>query len=132
MKDGKAIQGSTQSNQSNQPRKRAPLRAISAGILAAACSLGSMSAQASVISTSGVLATNPIGAYTLYNFEVTSAGKTTLLLDGNTDAWLGLFSGTNFLDNSTFIAQDDDAGGGYDSKLVLNLAVGKYTAWITT
>jgi hypothetical protein len=104
-------------------------RQIFAFLLAAACSF---SAHADVISTSGTLPDAPIGAYTLFNFNVTTAGTTNLYLAGNTDAWLGLFSGTNVLNNGTFIDQDDDSGGGLNSLLNLNLGVGSYTAWITT
>jgi hypothetical protein len=127
MKDGKAFQVPRTTY-----RKNGLVQCISACALASACSLVSLTAQASVIQRTGVLPTNPVGAYTLFNFNVTAAGTTTLLLDGNSDAYLGLFSGTNVLDNSTFIDQNDDGGGFMDSKLVLNLAVGSYTAWITT
>jgi hypothetical protein len=106
-----------------------PARYISALVLAAACSVP---AQAAVLSTSGTLPDAPTGAYTLYNFDVTTAGTTTLFLAGSEDAYLGLFSGTNVLSNATYIAQDDDAGGGLNSFLSLNLAAGSYTAWITT
>jgi hypothetical protein len=106
-----------------------PARYISAFVLATACSL---SAQAAVLTTTGTLPDAPVGAYSLFNFDVTTAGTTTLSLVGNTDAWLGVFSGTNVLSNTTYIAQDDDAGGGLNSFLSLNLAAGSYTAWITT
>ncbi len=118
MKDGKAI-----------GMHKKIIRTMSAFALAAMCSL---SAHAGVLTTSGTLPDAPVGAYTLFNFDVTEEGATTLFLEGNTDAWLGLFSGTNVLSNATFIAQDDDAGGGLDSFLSLNLGVGSYTAWITT
>lgn len=106
-----------------------PARYISAFVLAAACSF---QAQAAVISTSGTLPDSPAGAYTLFNFAVTTPGMTSLVLQGDTDAYLGLFSGTNVLDNTTYIAQDDDNGGGLDSLLTLNLGAGSYTAWITS
>jgi hypothetical protein len=105
------------------------IRYISALVLATVCSV---SAQAAVLTTSGTLPDAPAGAYSLYNFDVTAPGATTLTLAGNTDAWLGLFSGTNVLSNGTFIAQDDDSGGGLNSFLSLNLAAGSYTAWITS
>jgi len=106
----------------------APVRTISAFVLAAVCSL---SAHAAVLTTSGTLPDAPAGAYSLFNFDVTDAGTTTLSLAGSTDAFLGLFSGTNVLSNATFIAQNDDFGS-LDSFLSLNLAAGSYTAWITT
>jgi hypothetical protein len=105
------------------------LRTLSAGVFAAFCSL---SAHAAVLTTSGTLPDAPDGAYTLFNFNVTSDSTATFLLSGNTDAYLGVFSGTNVLDNTTYIAQDDDNGGGLNSYLSLNLAAGSYTAWITT
>jgi hypothetical protein len=105
------------------------IRTISACVLAAACSVP---AHATTLTTSGTLPDAPLGAYHLYNFDVTADGTTTLFLDGNSDAWLGVFSGTNVMSNATFIAQDDDNGGGLDSFLSLNLAAGSYTAWITT
>lgn len=108
--------------------KFSPIRAISAFALAAMCSL---SANAAVLTTTGTLP-EAAGAYTLYNFDVTKAGTTTFFLDGNTDAWLGVFSGTNVLDNSKYISENDDSGGDLDSFLSLNLAAGSYTAWITT
>lgn len=104
-------------------------RHISAFLLAAACSY---STQAAVISTSGTLQNVPVGAYALYNFNVTTAGFVDLLLEGDTDAWLGVFSGTNNLSNATFINQNDDDLGSLNSFLNLNLGVGSYTAWITT
>ena len=116
MKDGKAI-------------GKKIIRSVSAFAFAAMCS---HSAHAGVITTSGTLPEAPLGAYTLFNFDVTEEGTTNFLLDGNSDAWLGVFSGTNVLSNATFIAQDDDSGGGLDSFLSLNLGVGSYTAWITT
>lgn len=106
-----------------------PIRSVSAILLATAFCFG---AHAATITTSGTLPDSPVGAYSLFNFSVTSAGTTDLSLDGNTDAWLGVFSGTNVLSNATFIDQDDDAGGGLNSFLSLNLAAGDYTAWITT
>lgn len=127
MKVGKASQVSN-----NKSGKNGLARFISTCALASVCSLASLSAQASVIKSTGVLPGNPVGAYTLFNFEVTTAGLTTLTLQGNTDAWLGLFTGTNVLSNSTYVAQDDDGAGGLNSRLVLNLAAGNYTAWITT
>jgi hypothetical protein len=105
-----------------------PVRYISAFVLATVCSL---SAQAA-ITTSGTLPDSPAGAYTLFNFNVTNAGTTTFFLAGNTDPWLGVFSGTNVLDNATFIDQDDDNGGGLNSFLSLSLGAGSYTAWITS
>ena len=106
-----------------------PVRTLSAFVLAAFCSL---SAQAAVLTTSGTLPDSPAGAYTLFNFDVTNQSTTTFLLTGNTDAYLGVFSGTNVLDNATFIAQDDDNGAGLNSFLSLNLGAGSYTAWITS
>jgi hypothetical protein len=117
MKVGKTIKG------------KAVLRTISALVLA---TVYSVSAHADILTTSGTLPDQPLGAYKLYNFEVTTAGTTNLFLDGDTDAWLGVFSGTNVLSNATYIAQDDDSGGNLDSFLSLNLAAGSYTAWITS
>lgn len=125
MKDGKATGIEKKASLS----KFLPIRSISAFALAAMCSL---SAHAGVITTSGTLPDAPVGAYTLFNFDVTEEGTTTFFLDGDTDAWLGVFSGTNVLSNTTFLAQDDDNGGSLDSFLSLNLGVGSYTAWITT
>ena len=105
-----------------------PVRTISAFVLAAVCSL---SAHAAVLTTSGTLPDAPAGAYFLFNFNVTDPGTTTLSLVGDTDAYLGLFSGTNVLSNATFIAQNDDSGS-LNSFLSLNLAAGSYTAWITS
>lgn len=107
------------------------LRFLAATAIATAFSF---SAQAAVISTSGTLPDAPVGAYALFNFDVTGPGNTTLFLDGdaNGDAWLGVFSGTDVLSNATFISQDDDSGGDLDSFLELSLAIGSYTAWITT
>lgn len=104
-------------------------RTLAALLCSAACSF---SANAALISTSGTLPDQPIGAYDLFNFSVTAPGQTLFNLNGNTDAWLGIFTGTNVLSNATFVAQDDDSGGGLNSFLSLNLAVGNYTAWITT
>jgi hypothetical protein len=110
--------------------KRNPiLRTMSAFVLATLCSF---SAQAAVLTTSGTLPDAPVGAYALYNFNVATDGAVNLFLDGDSDAWLGLFSGTNVLSNDTYIAQDDDNGGNLDSFLALNLTAGNYTAWITT
>lgn len=103
-------------------------RLVSAAVLAVGCSF----AQAAVLTTTGTLPDTPEGAYHLFNFTVNTSGETTLSLTGDTDAFLGLFSGTNILSNATFIAQDDDNGGGLDSFLSHNLAAGSYTAWITT
>jgi hypothetical protein len=104
--------------------------------LALACGLfgGTLAlpANAATVSTSGTLPDAPLGAYHLFNFEVTTAGIVSLELDGNTDSWLGLFSGTNVLSNATFLGQDDDGGPGLDSFMSVALAVGSYTAWITT
>lgn len=105
-----------------------PVRTISAFVLAAVCSL---SAHAAVLTTSGTLPDAPAGAYSLFNFNVTDPGTTTLSLVGDTDAYLGLFPGTNVLSNATFIAQNDDFGS-LNSFLSLNLAAGSYTAWITS
>jgi hypothetical protein len=104
-------------------------RTAAAFFLAAACSFG---AQAAMITTSGTLPDAPAGAYNLYNFTVTSPGTTTLFLTGNTDAYLGLFSGTNVLSNATYLSQNDDSGGGLNSLIGMNLAAGNYTAWITS
>ena len=106
-----------------------PIRSVSAFLLATACCFG---AHAATITTSGTLPENPPGAYSLFNFSVTSAGTTTLSLTGSSDAYLGLFSGTNVLSNATYISQDDDSGLGLNSFLSANLAAGNYTAWITT
>jgi hypothetical protein len=106
-----------------------PVRYVSAFVLATVCSL---SAQAAILTTSGTLPDSSVGAYTLFNFNVTNAGTTTFSLAGDTDSWLGVFSGTNVLDNATFIGQDDDSGEGLNSFLSLNLAAGSYTAWITS
>jgi hypothetical protein len=106
-----------------------PVRTISAFVLAAVCSL---SAHAAVLTTSGTLPDAPAGAYSLFNFDVTDPGTTTFFLAGSTDAYLGVFSGTNVLSNGTYISQDDDSGGGLNSFLSLNLAAGSYTAWITS
>lgn len=125
MKDGNVLGR----NPKGSNFKFQPVRYISALVLATMCSF---SAQAAVLTTSGTLPDAPAGAYNLYNFEVTDAGTTTFLLAGDTDAFLGLFSGTNVLSNATFIAQDDDNGGGLNSFLALNLAAGSYTAWITS
>lgn len=108
--------------------KLLPVRAISAFILATAC----LGAHAATVTTSGTLPDNPVGAYSLFNFSVVEDSVTTLTLNGNTDSWLGLFSGTNVLSNATFITQDDDSGGGLDSFLDVSLAAGNYTAWITS
>lgn len=105
------------------------IRAVSALGFAA---LFSMSAQAAIVTTSGNLPDAPVGAYHLYNFEVTNDGLVDLLLQSDTDAWLGVFKGTNVLSNANFIAQDDDSGGGLNSFLRLSLTAGNYTAWITT
>jgi hypothetical protein len=105
------------------------IRTVSALAFAA---MSSLSAHAAVLTSSGILPDEPVGAYKLYNFEVTNAGQVDLFLASSTDAWLGLFSGTNVLSNATYIAQDDDAGGGLNSFLRLNLGAGNYTAWITT
>jgi hypothetical protein len=105
-----------------------PFRYISALVLATVCSV---SAHAAIVTT-GTLPDAPVGAYHLYNFDVTTAGTTALLLTSTSDAWLGVFSGTNILSNVTFLGQDDDNGGGLNSFLALDLAVGSYTAWITT
>lgn len=105
-----------------------PVRFISTFLLAAMCSF---SAQAAVITSSGTLPDAP-SPYHLYNFNVTEAGTTTFRLSGDTDPWLGLFSGTNTLSNATYRGQDDDSGIGVDAFLSLDLAVGSYTAWITT
>jgi hypothetical protein len=105
------------------------IRTVSALAFAA---MSSLSAHAAVLTSSGNLPDSPAGAYKLYNFQVTNAGTVALLLTSNTDAFLGLFSGTNVLSNATFIMQDDDAGGGLNSYLSLDLGVGNYTAWITT
>jgi hypothetical protein len=113
----------------NANSKVQPVRHISALVLA---TLFSVSAQAAVLTTSGTLPDAPAGAYSLFNFDVTAPGTTTLFLVGNTDAYLGLFSGTNVLSNATYIAQNDDSGGGLNSFLGLNLAAGSYTAWITS
>ena len=103
-------------------------RSISAFVLAAFCSL---SAHAAVLTTSGTLPDAPAAAYSLFNFNVTYPGTTSFSLVGNTDAFLGVFSGTNVLSNATFIAQNDDFGT-LNSFLSLNLAAGSYTAWITS
>ena len=103
-------------------------RLVSVAVLAAGCSF----AQAAVLTSSGTLPDAPTGAYALFNFTVTAPGLTTLQLAGSEDAYLGLFSGTNVLNNATYIAQNDDSGGGLDSFLGINLAAGSYTAWITT
>ena len=105
-----------------------PVRAISAFLLATAC----LGAQAATVTTSGTLPDSPVGAYSLFNFSVLDDSVTTLSLTGNTDSWLGLFSGTNVLSNATFVAEDDDSGGGLDSFLDVTLAAGDYTAWITS
>jgi hypothetical protein len=110
-------------------QRNAIMRNISALVLATVCSI---SAHAAVITTSGTLPDAPLGAYNLFSFSVTTGGSTALSLTGNTDSWLGLFSGTNVLSNATFIGQDDDGGVGLNSLLVLNLAAGNYTAWITS
>lgn len=125
MKDGNALGRNPKGSSS----RFKPGRYISALVLAAVCSV---SAQAAVLTTSGTLPDAPAGAYTLFNFDVTDAGTTTLSLIGDTDAYLGLFSGTNVLSNATYIDQDDDGGVGLDSFLSLNLAAGSYTAWITS
>jgi hypothetical protein len=125
MKDGNTFGRYTRGPGS----KFLPVRYISAFVLATVCSL---SAQAAILTTSGTLPDSPVGAYTLFNFNVTDAGTTTFSLAGDTDPWLGVFSGTNVLDNATFIAGDDDSGGGLDSFLSLSLAAGSYTAWITS
>jgi hypothetical protein len=105
------------------------IRTVSALAFAA---MSSLSAHAAVLTSSGTLADEPVGAYKLYNFQVTSAGTVELRLSSTTDAYLGLFSGTNVLSNATYIGEDDDAGGGLNSYLSLSLDVGNYTAWITT
>jgi hypothetical protein len=101
----------------------------------AACAVFLLTSASQVhasISTSGSLLGPPVGAYELFNFQVNSPGIVNFeLAGGASDAWLGVFSGTNVLDNSTFIAQDDDSGPGLDSFLSLNLTAGSYTAWIT-
>lgn len=121
MKDSKAV--------GHYKKGFAPVRFISAVVLATFCSL---SAQAAVIASSGALPDVPAAAYHLYNFKVTEQGITTFSLVGDTDPWIGLFSGTNVLDNSTFIDQDDDGGGGLNSFFARDLVAGSYTAWITT
>ena len=108
--------------------KLLPVRVISAFLLATAC----LGAQAATVTTSGTLPDSPVGAYSLFNFSVLDNSVTTLTLNGDTDSWLGLFSGTNVLSNATFIAQDDDNGDGLDSFLDVTLAAGDYTAWITS
>ena len=117
-------------NANNSPKKASSLsaRLITAAVLAAGCSF----AQATVLTSTGILPDTPSGAYDLFNFTVTAPGLTTLALTGDQDAYLGLFSGTNVLSNATYIAQDDDSGGGLNSFLGINLAAGSYTAWITT
>lgn len=104
------------------------VRLLCAAVLAAGCSF----AQAAVVTTSGTLPVTPEGAYSLFNFTVNTPGLTTLVLEGDTDAYLGLFTGTNVLSNGTYITQDDDMGGNLNSLLSLTLAAGSYTAWITT
>jgi hypothetical protein len=86
-------------------------------MLATACSF---SAHAAVLTTNGTLPDSPAGAYSLFNFNVTTAGTTTFSLGGDTDPYVGVFSGTNVLDNTTFIAHDDDSGAGLNSFLSLN------------
>ncbi|WP_417720406.1 PEP-CTERM sorting domain-containing protein [Salipiger sp.] len=89
-------------------------------------------AQAATFTTSGLLTSPPVGAYELFVFDVDVAGTTTLQLSSDSDAFLGLFSGNSVLDNSTFISQDDDSGGGLNSFLSSTLSIGTYTAWITS
>jgi hypothetical protein len=106
-----------------------PVRSISAFLLATACCFG---AHAATITTTGTLPDSPPGAYSLFNFSITNPGLTAFTLTGDTDSYLGVFSGTNVLSNATFIAEDDDSGGGLNSFLNLNLTAGNYTAWITS
>jgi hypothetical protein len=84
------------------------------------------------VSTSGSL-TSSSDNFDLFNFHIGTAGVTNFYLDGDTDAYLFLFSGTNDFSVGAYIAEDDDSGAGFlDSQLILNLGVGDYTAYITT
>lgn len=100
-------------------------------LITAALLTGTMSAQAGLITT-GTLENSPAYDFDTFNFQVNTPSTVSLLLDGNTDAYLILFSGIDTFNSSTFIAQNDDSGPGLDSFLNLSLAAANYTAFLTT
>lgn len=91
-----------------------------------------IAAQATIITTSGSLTSPPEGNFDTFNFNQDLSGATSLFLASDTDAYLLLFSGMDVFTNATFIAQNDDGGGGLNSLLNLTLAAGSYTAYITS
>ncbi|TCS35782.1 putative secreted protein with PEP-CTERM sorting signal [Paucimonas lemoignei] len=105
------------------------IQTLAASIFLSFCAL---SAQATVISTSGTLPDTPLGAANTFTFQVTSAGLTSLFLEGNSDPYLILFSGNNTFDAATYIDQNDDSNGTLNSFLNVLLDIGEYTAYITT
>lgn len=106
------------------------MKKLHALLLAAICLALPLSVQA--ITVSGQLESSPAYDFDVFNFNVNVAGGFNLNLYGDTDPYLLLFSGTNVFTSGTFIAQDDDSGGGLDSFIFANLSVGSYTAYITT
>ncbi len=61
----------------------------------------------------------------LYRFAATLAGLYTVETAGNTDTFLTLFGPDS---QTRLIAQDDDSGPGFNSRIVADLAVGVYYA----
>lgn len=59
----------------------------------------------------------------VYTFTVTAAGVHTIETAGNTDCLITLFGPDS---QTAFIAQDDDSGPGFNSRIVVNLATGTY------
>ena len=102
------------------------------GLLSVLLLAGSMATHAGVITTNGSLASSPASDFDTFSFQVDALSTVSLSLDGNTDAFLILFSGIDTFNSSTFIDQDDDGGFGLDSLLSLSLAASNYTAFITT
>ena len=80
---------------------------------------------------SSIASTHRNGRYArYYTFTLTQSTNVTIDLTSTKDTYLFLLSGVN--KNGSIVAQDDDGGSGYNSKITRTLAAGNYTIETTT
>ena len=80
---------------------------------------------------SSIASTHRNGRYArYYTFTLTQSTNVTIDLTSTKDTYLFLLSGVN--KNGSIVAQDDDGGSGYNSKITRTLAAGNYTIEATT